>query len=102
IIYKDLVVVQADQQKDSFLTALRLADGATAWKTARDEMPSWATPNVYTAGPRAELVTNAPKFIRGYDPHTGQELWRLGRSSNITVPTPVFDGELIVVMSGRR
>ena len=49
-----------------------------------------------------ELVTNAPKFIRGYDPDTGKELWRLGRSSNITAPTPVFDRDLIVVMSGRR
>jgi len=47
-------------------------------------------------------VTNAPKFIRGYDPKTGKELWRLGRSSNITAPTPVFDGDLIVVASGRR
>jgi outer membrane protein assembly factor BamB len=102
IIYKDLVIVQADQQKDSFLTALRLADGATAWKAVRDELPSWATPTVYTAGARPELVTNAPKFIRGYDPLTGEELWRLGRSSNITAPTPVFDRDLIVVMSGRR
>ena len=33
---------------------------------------------------------------------TGKELWRLGRSSNITAPTPVFDKDLIVVMSGRR
>ena len=102
VIYKDLVFVQADQQKDSFVMALRLKDGTTAWKATRDEMPSWATPTVYTAGARPELVTNAPKFIRGYDPETGQELWRLGRSSNITAPTPVFEKDLIVVMSGRR
>lgn len=103
ILYKDLVIVQCDQQKDSFLMALRLKDGATAWKAAREELPSWATPTVY-AGPGAgpELVTNAPRFIRGYDPATGKELWRLGRSSKITAPTPVFDGDLIVVMSGRR
>jgi outer membrane protein assembly factor BamB len=102
ILYRDLVIVQADQQKDSFLTALRVADGTTVWKSARDEMPSWATPTVYTAGARPELVTNSPRFIRGYDPATGEELWRLGRSSNITAPTPVFDRDLIVVMSGRR
>ena len=94
--------MQADQQKDSFVIALRLKDGETAWKATRDELPSWATPTVYTAGAPPELVTNAPKFIRGYDPMTGKELWRLGRSSNITAPTPVFDKDLIVVMSGRR
>jgi outer membrane protein assembly factor BamB len=102
ILYKDLVIVQCDQQKDSFLVALRLVDGSEAWRTPREELPSWATPNVYTGGAQDELVTNAPKFIRGYDPLTGKELWRLGRSSNITAPTPVFDRDLIVVMSGRR
>ena len=102
ILYKDLVIVQCDQQKDSFLIALRLKDGSVAWRTPREELPSWATPNVYTGRGQAELVTNAPKFIRGYDPLTGKELWRLGRSSNITAPTPVFDRDLIVVMSGRR
>ena len=99
ILWKDLVIVQADQQKDSFLMALRIADGSVAWKTTRDELPSWATPGVSPAG---ELVTNAPKFIRGYDPATGKELWRLGRSSNITAPTPVFAKDLTVVASGRR
>jgi outer membrane protein assembly factor BamB len=102
ILYKDLVIVQADQQKDSFVMALRLADGSTAWTASRDELPSWATPTVYTAGDAPELVTNAPKFIRGYDPMTGRELWRLGRSSNITAPTPIFEKDRIVVMSGRR
>jgi outer membrane protein assembly factor BamB len=104
VFYKDLVIVQCDQQKDSFLVALRVRDGSVAWRTAREELPSWATPTVYTGqgADKAELVTNAPRFIRGYDPATGQELWRLGRSSNITAPTPVFDRDLIVVMSGRR
>jgi outer membrane protein assembly factor BamB len=106
IIYKDLVIVQCDQQKDSFVAALRLKDSEIVWKTMRDELPSWATPNVYpgdgNGDGRTELVTNAPKFIRGYDPLTGEELWRLGRSSNITAPTPIFEGDLIVVMSGRR
>ena len=52
-----------------------------------------------TAGP--ELVTNASNFIRGYDPQTGRELWRLGGSSKITAPTPIFAEGLFVVASGR-
>jgi len=47
-------------------------------------------------------VTNGANFIRGYDPETGRELWRLGGSSPITAPTPIFEGEYIVVGSGRR
>ncbi|MBK5255230.1 MAG: PQQ-like beta-propeller repeat protein [Vicinamibacteria bacterium] len=102
ILFEDLVIVQCDQQKGSFITALSLKDGTTVWRTEREELPSWATPTVYSGSGATELVTNAPNFIRGYDPRTGKELWRLGRSSKITAPTPVFDGDLIVVMSGRR
>ncbi|HEU4595173.1 MAG TPA: PQQ-binding-like beta-propeller repeat protein [Pyrinomonadaceae bacterium] len=102
VIYKNLVIVQCDTQKDSFLLAADLKTGKTVWKTAREELPSWGTPNIYAGKARAELVTNAPNFIRGYDPLTGKELWRLGGSSKITAPTPVFSGDLIVVASGRR
>ena len=47
------------------------------------------------------LVTNASNFIRGYDPRSGKELWKIGRSSKITAPTPVFSNGLFVVASGR-
>jgi outer membrane protein assembly factor BamB len=47
------------------------------------------------------LIANASNFIRGYDPRTGKELWRLGRSSKITAPTPIFADDMLVVVSGR-
>ncbi len=102
IIYGNLAVVQCDTQKEDFLLALDIRTGKTVWKTPREELPSWGTPTVVTHDGRAELVTNASNFIRGYDPETGRELWRLGGSSKITAPTPVFADGLIVVASGRR
>jgi outer membrane protein assembly factor BamB len=102
IIYKDLVIVQCDTQGESFVLAARATDGETVWKTARKELPSWGTPTVVerrNASP--ELVTNASNFVRGYDPATGEELWRLGGSSKITAPTPVSADGLVVVASGR-
>jgi outer membrane protein assembly factor BamB len=95
------VFVQCDTQEESFLLALDLKTGRTLWKAERRELPSWGTPTVYTAGRRAELVTNASNFIRGYDPGTGRELWRLGGSSKITAPTPIFTKDLVIVASGR-
>jgi outer membrane protein assembly factor BamB len=102
IIYKDLVIVQCDTQKGSFLLAADIKTGKTVWKTDREELPSWGTPNIFSGKGRVELVTNASNFIRGYDPTTGKELWRLGGSSKITAPTPIFSQDLIVVASGRR
>jgi len=100
IIYKDLVIVQADIQKNSFVAAYDLKTGKLAWKTSREEIPSWGTPTVYEGKQRAELITNGTKAIRGYDPATGRELWRLTPNSEITTPTPFVAHDLIFVTSG--
>jgi outer membrane protein assembly factor BamB len=102
IIYKNMVIVQCDTQKDDFLLSVNIDTGATVWTATRDELPSWGTPTIVSGPTRVELVTNASRLIRGYDPETGKELWRLGGSSQITAPTPVFFEDLIVVASGRR
>jgi outer membrane protein assembly factor BamB len=100
IIFRDLVIIQCDLGKESFIAAFRVSDGSEVWRTKREEIPSWGTPTVIEGPERAELVTNATHFARGYDPLTGVELWRLGRNSEITVPTPFFADGLIFIASG--
>jgi outer membrane protein assembly factor BamB len=100
ILYKNLVIVQADLQRGSFIAAYDLKDGRQVWRTERDEIPSWSTPTVFETGKRAELVTNATKFARGYDALTGKELWRLAGSSEIVVPTPIASQGIVYVTSG--
>jgi outer membrane protein assembly factor BamB len=100
IIYKNLVIVQADLQEKSFIAAYDLKTGKEIWKTMRDEISSWGTPTVYEGKTRAELITNGSKAIRGYDPLTGKELWKLTPNSEITTPTPFVANDLIYVTSG--
>ena len=101
IIWNGLVILQCDTQADSFIVALDAGTGDTVWKTDRDELPSWGTPTVVMTPAGPQLVTNASNFIRGYDPRTGKELWKLGHSSKITAPTPISGDGLLVVASGR-
>jgi imidazolonepropionase-like amidohydrolase/outer membrane protein assembly factor BamB len=102
ILYKDWVIIQCDIGKGSFLAAYNLADGREIWRTQREEIPSWGTPTIVTGPQGDELVTNATKFARGYDPQTGKELWRLGKHSEITVPTPLAAHGLVFITSGYR
>jgi outer membrane protein assembly factor BamB len=102
IIYQDKVIVQCDIQKDSFIAAYSLKDGKQVWKTMRDEIPSWPTPTIVERDGRAELVTAATKFNRGYDPATGKELWRLGPNSEVTSPTPFAANGLVYITNGYR
>ena len=105
IIYKDLVIVQCDTQNESFVLAADIRTGEDGVEDgARGAAVVGHADDVCRrrAAAPPELVTNASNFIRGYDPDTGKELWRLGGSSKITAPTPVFSRDLIVVASGRR
>lgn len=102
IIYKNMVIIQADLQKDSYVAAYDIKNGKLLWKTPREEIPGWSTPTVVEGKSRVELITNGTKAIRGYDPQTGKELWRLTPNSEITTPTPVVAHDLVYVTSGYR
>jgi outer membrane protein assembly factor BamB len=102
IIFKNLIIVQADVQKDSYIAAFDIKTGKQVWKTSRDEISSWGTPTAYQGKTRAELITNGSKAIRGYDPLTGKELWKLTPNSEVTTPTPIVAHDLIYVTSGYR
>jgi outer membrane protein assembly factor BamB len=96
IIWNGLVLLQVDTQADAFVIALALETGQVVWKTPRDERPSWSTPSVLTMSGVPELVTSG-NWIRGYDPRTGAERWRMRSGSSIPAPTPISAGGLIVI-----
>ncbi|MCP4657168.1 MAG: PQQ-binding-like beta-propeller repeat protein [bacterium] len=100
IIYKDMVIVQADRNRDAFIVAYALADGRELWRTPRANLPSWGTPTILRAQDQVELITNGSRHIRAYDPLTGKELWRLAPTAEVTVGTPVV-GHGLVFVTGR-
>ncbi|HKX26992.1 MAG TPA: PQQ-binding-like beta-propeller repeat protein [Blastocatellia bacterium] len=102
IIYKDLVIVQCDVQKDSFIAAYQLKDGKEVWRTPRQEIPSWGSPTIVESKNRVELVTNATKAVRGYDPLTGKEIWKLIGNPEVTATTPVAAHGLIFICNSYR
>jgi outer membrane protein assembly factor BamB len=102
ILYKGMIILQCDVQSNPFIAAFRIEDGSEIWRTARNEITSWGTPNVIEHEGHAEVVTNGTKGIRGYDPMTGAELWTLSPNSEVTAPTPIFAHGLIYVTSGYR
>lgn len=100
VIWNDLVIVQNDRQADSFLAAYDLASGQLRWRTDRSEKPAWSTPVIWQ-GERTELITNGANYIRGYDPATGEELWRMSHGDiEVITPSPVVAGDTVVVTGG--
>ena len=107
IIYEDKVYVQCDIQGQSFIAAIDLATGDEAWRTERDEIPTWSTPTIHDFGEggkkldrRPMLITNGTKAARGYDLESGEQLWSVSDNSEIVVPTPFVAHGLIFISSG--
>jgi outer membrane protein assembly factor BamB/ankyrin repeat protein len=99
VIEEDLVIVQADRRRDSFLAAYDLKTGNEVWKIPRDEPSTWSTPTIVPGPAGHELVTNGLK-IRAYRPRTGELLWSLGPNSEVVVATPVAAEGMVYVTAG--
>ncbi len=102
IIYKNMVIVQCDIQRGSFIAAFDTTTGKQVWRTEREEIPSWSTPTIVETNGKAELVTQATTFTRGYDPQTGKELWKYSGNSEITIPTPIAGPGFVLITNGYR
>ena len=99
IIYQNMVIVQADVQKDSFLAAFDVCTGCELWRVSRQDVPTWSTPAIVDGPDRTELIVNGYRHTGGYDPWTGQELWKIKGGGDIPVPTPIAGHGLIFLSS---
>ena len=93
-----------------YLVALDAESGKTLWRRARsvdlqpltpDFRKAYSTPIIVTTetedGPREELVSSGARATYGYDPATGEELWRV-LHTGITMSSRPFlvDGRVIL------
>jgi len=102
-LYKDRLIVVWDHQGESFIAALDKATGKELWRTARDEIDSWATPLVVEHGGRAQAITSGMNRVRAYDVQTGAILWETAGLTMNPIPSPVTDGNgLVFLTSGFR
>ncbi|MFO0924160.1 MAG: PQQ-binding-like beta-propeller repeat protein [Pirellulales bacterium] len=101
LIFSGKVIVQCDIQDGSFIEAIDLQTGETAWKTQRDEIPTWSSPVGFVMADGTPVVYVAgTKSAAAYHATTGEELWKLGGFSEIVVPTPQVTPDSILLTSG--
>src|SRR5258707_2396158 len=59
-----------------------------------------SAPRLVTANGKPLLLSGGAKAAYGYNPRTGQELWRVQYPDFSTAPRPVFDGSLAYFVTG--
>jgi outer membrane protein assembly factor BamB len=100
ILFRNTVIVNCDSDGESYIAAFDKTNGEPVWRTERKEGASWGTPFLFEAEGRTTIVTNASRYMRGYEAATGKLLWECARGSMITVPSPVATQGLVFLSSG--
>ena len=95
----NLLIFNVDGRDVQYVIALNKKTGKTAWKTNRsiDYSPTtsnrrkaYCTPIVIESGGRQQLVSPGAKAMMGYDPLTGEELWKVRYDGWSITPRPLF------------
>jgi len=78
ILHENRVIVQCDFLGEGFLATLDVETGEEIWRTPREEISTWSSPNFYRDGANRQIVVNGWKHIGGYNFDTGEQIWKLG------------------------
>jgi outer membrane protein assembly factor BamB len=98
-VYKDLLLVTADNKKAGVVAALNRKTGKVAWKVSRPKKPNYPSPVVLKVAGREQLVVTGCDLVTSLDPSTGKKLWEISGATTECVTTTVTDG-LHVYTSG--
>jgi outer membrane protein assembly factor BamB len=100
VVHEEKLIILYDNEEESWISALDKRTGEEIWRTARDEVSTWATPYVWEHDGRTEIVTSGVNRIRSYDLDGGL-LWEMnGHMSWATIATPFSSHGLVYVNSG--
>ena len=108
ILFKELLIFHVDGRDVQYVVALDKTTGKTVWKTNRsiDYSPydenfrkAYCTPTVIQWRGQLELISPGAKAVMGYDPRTGEELWKARYNGWSVTPRPLFGHGLLFVVT---
>ena len=102
LLVGNLLILNYDQERGSFIVALDKRDGKEVWRADRDEASSWSMPFSLTFQGKQQIVLSATNKTRSYDPANGKLIWECGGLGSNVIPHPAVQNDLLLVMSGHR
>lgn len=117
VSFENLLILTMDGADLQYHVALDKQTGKTVWKTDRsvpwndEDVPgqmardgdlrkAHSTPLIVNASGRTQMLSAGAKAAYGYDPLTGQELWRVQYPDWSTAPRPLYRDGLAFFVTG--
>jgi outer membrane protein assembly factor BamB len=99
MLFRSLVIVVADQESGSYLTALHRQTGEIIWRVRRPNGHSFSTPIVATIAGRPQLIVGGQSTIISYDPASGERIWTFRGAGRQVLSNLTFDEQHIYAAS---
>jgi outer membrane protein assembly factor BamB len=91
ILYKDMVILNCDQDATACIIAYDRKSGEERWRADRpNRTRSYCTPIIRDLAGKEQLLLSGSKCVASYDPNTGKQLWV------VDGPTEQFVASLVV------
>ena len=117
VIFENLLILTMDGVDLQYLVALDKQTGKTVWQTPRsvawndenvpgqmardgDLRKAHSTPLIVKANGKPQMLTAGAKAAYGYEPRTGQELWRVRYDAWSAAPRPLYDQGMAFIVTG--
>lgn len=100
LMYRNTVIVSAEHDGESFITARDRQTGAQVWRTPRPNNITFSSPVVAHVASRDQLLLSGSEMVAAYDPDNGRQLWTAPGTTAATCGTMVWEGDLVVASGG--
>jgi outer membrane protein assembly factor BamB len=95
----EAVVVQVENQADSFAAGLNKRTGETLWKIDRPRESNWCSPLAMKSGDRELVLLQSPSKLTAHDPATGEQAWSFDQACS-GIPTATSQDGILFVPAG--
>lgn len=100
VVVGQTVVVQIENQDDSFAAGLDTATGETRWRHERRPQANWTSPvGLRGKAPADDIVLLQSPGLTAYHAATGEELWR-HETGGAGIPSVTIRGDIIFLPGG--
>ena len=97
VLYKDLVILNGDQDAQAWIVAFDKLTGEARWRTDRpNRVRSYCTPLVIDVDGKPQLTLSGSKSVASYNPDDGKQIWLIdGPTDQFVASLAYADGILL-------
>jgi outer membrane protein assembly factor BamB len=101
VLYKDKVILNADQDAEAYIVALDKSTGEEKWRINRpNRFRSYCVPLIVEAGGKTQMVLSGSETVTSYDPDSGASIWNIKGPTEQYVASLVYGDGLFFLTTG--